>query len=167
MQSYCHHTLQNTTLSTFLPLFHAAGVKQVITASPLNMGLLRGIGGQAWHPASPEMKKATEDAALKVKELGSTIEAVSLGFGLCSVGLDAKYGSTPTVVGLSTPAEVHETMKVYTDLYHEKESRAGRRPGEGLSEASKETLMLEKTVVDFYRESGTYNQLWACGLPSQ
>jgi D-arabinose 1-dehydrogenase len=35
MQSYCHHTLQNTTLSTFLPLFHEAGVKRVITASPL------------------------------------------------------------------------------------------------------------------------------------
>ena len=112
------------------------------------------------------MKKATEDAALKIKELGSTIEAVSLGFGLCSVPLDAKYGSTPTVVGLSTPAEVHETMKVYTSLYHGKESRAGRRPGEGLSEKSQETLMLERTVVDFYRASGTYNQLWACGLPS-
>lgn len=166
MQSYCHHTLQNTTLSTFLPLFHAAGVKQVITASPLNMGLLRGIGGQPWHPASAELKTATEAAARKVQELGSTIERVSLGFGLAGVALDPTLGSTPTVVGLSTPQEVHETMKVYVDLYHGKESRAGRRPGTGLSAASAQQLLLEKTVVDYFRESGTYNQLWSSGLPA-
>lgn len=166
MQTYCHHTLQNTTLSTFLPLFAAAGVKQVIAASPLNMGLLRGIGGQTWHPASPELKLATKEAALKITELGGKIEDVALGFGLCSAALEKGIKPTPTVVGLSTPQEVHETMKVYNAIYHNNESRDGRRPGEGLSSESKNVLELEKTVVDYFKKSGTYNQLWASGIPA-
>lgn len=164
MQSYCHHTLQNTTLSTFLPLFKQAGVKQVITASPLNMGLLRSIGGQTWHPASPQLKTATEAAAQKIIQLGSTIEDVALGYGLSSAELqDGK--SIPTVVGLSNPAEVYATMKVYSALYSEEGSRAGRRPGEG-NQVSSQQRLLEKTVVDYFKESNTYNELWSSGIPT-
>ena len=114
LQTYCHHTIQNTTLTSFLPLFHAAGVKQVVSASPLSMGLLRTAGGQTWHPASPALKKATEDAVAAVAKRGSTLEMVSLGYGFTSAALHEGSGEdTPTVVGLSTPQEVHETVEVY------------------------------------------------------
>lgn len=165
MQSYCHFCLQNTSLSTFLPLFHAAGVGQVVNASPLSMGLLRGSGGQPWHPASPELLQSSKDAAAAVAKLGSTLEDVALGFGLTSAAMDASAGrDTPTVVGLSSPEEVHATMRIYSDLYLHKEARKGRAPGTGLSDASKHQLELEKVVFDIFQKSNTFNWTWGVGI---
>lgn len=129
------------------------------------MGLLRTEGGQPWHPASPEMKVASEQAAKLMLSKGTTLEKVALSFGLASVDLTPGATETTTVIGLSTPREVHETMAVYAALYAEgKEKRSGRRPGEGLSENAKETMALEKDVTDIFKASKTYNQTWSQGL---
>lgn len=120
MQSYCHHTvrssslplepklisppfqqLQNTTLSSFAPYFKAAGVKQIISASPLSMGLLRTAGGQAWHPASPELQQANTEAIETLAARGVKLEDVALGFGFSSAALGEDATPTPIVVGLS------------------------------------------------------------------
>lgn len=124
MQSYCHHTvraaspltlrptlisvhalflpqLQNTTLSSFAPYFKAAGVKQIISASPLSMGLLRTAGGQAWHPASPELQQANTEAIETLAARGVKLEDVALGFGFSSAALGDDATPTPIVVGLS------------------------------------------------------------------
>lgn len=93
--------LQNTTLSAFLPLFKAAGVKQIISASPLSMGLLRTAGGQPWHPASPELQEANKQAIAAVAEKGAKLEDVALGFGFASADLEEGATPTPIVVGLS------------------------------------------------------------------
>ncbi|SGY29627.1 BQ5605_C002g01071 [Microbotryum silenes-dioicae] len=166
MQSYCHHTLQNTTLTTFLPLFYAAGVKQVVSASPLSMGLLRGAGSPEWHPASPELQQATKDAVAAMKKEGVELADVALGYGLASANLDASVGRpTPTVAGFSTPEEVHATMRVYNAVYGAQgESRAGRLPGQGLqSEANQKQLALEKQCYDIFQKSKTLNWGWASG----
>ncbi|GAA6001646.1 hypothetical protein JCM10207_002246 [Rhodosporidiobolus poonsookiae] len=175
MQSYCHHTLQNTTLSTYLPLFAAAGVKQIITASPLSMGLLRAEAAPAWHPASPALQAATEEARKACADKGKTLADVALGYGFSSAarsGSDAGAASgaceTPTVVGLSTPEEVHETMKVFSAVYGLHggggESRAGREPGEGLSDKSSTQAKLEREVTEIFRRSSTLNWTWAVGV---
>lgn len=165
MLSYCHHTIQNTTLSTFLPLFKAAGVKQVLTASPLSMGLLRGAGGQPWHPGTQASKDARAKAVTAVEALGTTLERVALGYGFTSAAIKEGSGDdTPTVVGLSTPEEVHQTMEIYRSLYHEKESRKGRIAGTGLSPASAQTMLAEKTVMDLFKANGSYNETWMQGL---
>ncbi|GAA6036852.1 hypothetical protein JCM8097_006313 [Rhodosporidiobolus ruineniae] len=166
MQSYCHHTLQNTTLSTYLPLFAAAGVKQVLTASPLSMGLLRTAPGPGWHPASPALQAATREAAETCKAAGRTLEDVALGFGFTSVRTGGEGGETPTVVGLSTPQEVHETMRVYSELYGPAgQGREGRAPGTGLEGEEKKTQReLEAKVVEIFRKSGTMNWTWAVGV---
>ncbi|KAL8284088.1 hypothetical protein RQP46_004837 [Phenoliferia psychrophenolica] len=164
MQSYCHHTLQNTTLATYIPLFEAAGVKQVISASPLSMGLLRNEGGQAWHPASPELLKAQAEAVAVVTKAGTTLEAVALGYGLASAGSSASH--TPIVVGLSTPEEVHETMRVYAELYSNPEARAAREPGTGTfaGEAQKKQVELEGQVAEIIRKAGAFNWTWDSGV---
>ncbi|GAA5994737.1 D-arabinose 1-dehydrogenase (NAD(P)(+)) ARA2 [Rhodotorula paludigena] len=170
MQSYCHHTLQNTTLQTYLPHFHRAGVKQVLVASPLSMGLLRTAAGPAWHPASPALQAATRDAVAACERRGRKLEDVALGFGFTSVRLPGSDGcETPTVVGLSTPEEVHETMRVYHELYGAEggASRAGRNPGEGLEEAGevgRVQAACEKEVVEIFKKSGTFNWTWAVGV---
>jgi D-arabinose 1-dehydrogenase len=129
------------------------------------MGLLRTTGGQPWHPASAEMKLASEESARLILEKGSTLEKVALTFGLSSVDLTPGSVETTTVIGLSTPEEVHETVEVYAELYAEgKESRGGRRPGTGLSEKAAKAVELEKLVVDVFQKSKTYNQTWSQGL---
>lgn len=165
LQTYCHHTLQNDTLSVFLPLFTAAGVAQVISASPLSMGLLRSQGGQAWHPASPELLAASIEAANLVTKNGTSLERVSLGFGFSSATvLQGSGEETPIVVGLSTPAEVHETMEIYTSIYGDgKDSRKGRRAGEGLGEGRKQQQDLEREVIEIFKKSNTLDWTWQCG----
>ncbi|KAI5480857.1 hypothetical protein MNV49_006666 [Pseudohyphozyma bogoriensis] len=165
VQSYSHHCLQNTSLSAYLPLFYASGVKQVITASPLSMGILRDIDPPAWHPASEEMKAATREATKAVAAKGARLQDVALGYGLTSALREGDAGAiTPTVVGLSSPDEVHATMKVYGALYRDTESRRGRAPGEGLSEANVKEMELEKLAVDCFKKSGTLNWTWAVGV---
>lgn len=168
IQTYCHHTLQNTTLSSYLPLFAAAGVKQVISASPLCMGVLRNADAQPWHPASPELKSASRKAVAELANRGTTLEKVSLGYGLTSAAVLPGSGrDTPTVLGFSNPEEVHEAMEVYQSLYDATpESRKGRIPGEGLGEskAHQEQMECEKIVVNCFKENGTFNQTWSQGV---
>ncbi|GAA6055583.1 hypothetical protein JCM3770_002499 [Rhodotorula araucariae] len=167
LQSYCHYTLQNTTLSTWIPLFYAAGVKQLLVASPLSMGLLRSAASPAWHPASPALQAATQDAVRACSAKDQKLEDVALGFGFSSAKPAGVAGrETPTVVGLSTPEEVHETMRVYRTLYPVGGAcRTGRAPGEGLEgDEHKTQLELETECVRIFKDSGTFNWTWAVGV---
>ncbi|GAA6061929.1 hypothetical protein JCM10212_001497 [Sporobolomyces blumeae] len=166
MQSYCHHTLQNTTLSTWLPLFHKAGVRQVISASPLSMGLLRSAAAPPWHPANEALQKANQEAVELVTSRGAKLEDVALGYGFSSAKLAGQPGrDTPTVIGLSTPDEVHETMKVFSEIYRdEKQARTGRAPGTGLGDEAKKQRELERDVAEIFKRTGTANWTWAVGV---
>lgn len=53
--SYCHYSINDSTLEDLLPYLKSKGVG-VISASPLAMGLLTETGPPEWHPASPELK---------------------------------------------------------------------------------------------------------------
>lgn len=53
--SYCHYSLNDTTLKPLLPYLEDKGVG-VISASPLSMGLLTNQGPPEWHPAPSEVK---------------------------------------------------------------------------------------------------------------
>jgi L-galactose dehydrogenase len=53
--SYCHYSLNDTSLETLLPFLKSKGVG-IISASPLSMGLLTELGPQTWHPASSELR---------------------------------------------------------------------------------------------------------------
>lgn len=53
--SYCHHSLNDTSLLELLPYLQEKGVG-VISASPLSLSLLSGKGWPEWHFAPPELK---------------------------------------------------------------------------------------------------------------
>ena len=53
--SYCHYSINDSTLLDLLPYLKSKGVG-IISASPLAMGLLTDQGPPEWHPASPELK---------------------------------------------------------------------------------------------------------------
>lgn len=93
--------MQNTSLAAWYPLFKEAGVKQIINASPLSMGLLRTGEAPYWHPAPPQLRRANEEVVKTLADRGVKLEDVALGFGFASAALKDGDLPTPTVVGLS------------------------------------------------------------------
>lgn len=115
--SYSHLNLQNDTFAAYVPHFRdRAGIRQLLTASPLNMGLLT-PKPPSWHPAPPALQEASTDAhALSVAHgWSSGLPSIALGFAYRKAG---ELG-LPTVVGLSNPDEVHQTMKIWRELHSE------------------------------------------------
>ncbi|KAG0145296.1 hypothetical protein CROQUDRAFT_658872 [Cronartium quercuum f. sp. fusiforme G11] len=119
LMSYAHHTLQNDALVSFVPAFRQAGVRQIVNASPLSMGLLRDVGPQDWHPAPPELRAASTEASRVCKEIyQTTLERVSLGFGFGGFDLEPTHCANRTVViGCGNVQEVDESMTVWSELY--------------------------------------------------
>lgn len=128
------------------------------------MGILRTAGGQAWHPASPDVKDGATEAKEVCAAAGVKLEDVALAYGFISAKpAEVEGRETPTLVGLSTPEEVHETMRIYSTYYgQDKEKRSGRLPGEGLKNAPKQ-LKLEKEISDIFRRNNSLNWTWQCG----
>jgi L-galactose dehydrogenase len=53
--SYCHYSLNDTSLLEIVPYLQEKGIG-IISASPLSMGLLSGQTPPEWHPAPSELK---------------------------------------------------------------------------------------------------------------
>ncbi len=53
--SYCHYSLNDTSLLEIVPYLQEKGIG-IINASPLSMGLLSGQTPPEWHPAPSELK---------------------------------------------------------------------------------------------------------------
>ncbi|KAI8984995.1 Aldo/keto reductase [Trametes punicea] len=134
--SYSHSNLQNCTITEFAQQFRTrAKIPQLLTASPLNMGLLT-PRLPPWHPATPEMRQAAQRANKLCEEErwegGLPNLAVGYGFRKASeLGL-------PVVVGFSNPREVHESV------------RALRETKEG--GGSERRQALEARVIDTFGE---------------
>jgi L-galactose dehydrogenase len=79
--SYCHYSLNDTTLERLLPYLAEKRVG-IISASPLSMGLLTRRGAPSWHPAPPEIKEACALAAAYCRARGASIERLALQFAL-------------------------------------------------------------------------------------
>jgi D-arabinose 1-dehydrogenase len=106
--SYAHLTLQNATFASFVPAFHTrAQVGQVLTASPLGMGLLT-ASPPKWHPAP-------EPVHLAAARWVGALPALALGFSFRT----ARALGAPCLVGLSDLREVHECARVLGELESE------------------------------------------------
>lgn len=75
--SYCHYTLNDTSLEGLLPYLQAKGVG-IINASPLAMGLLTERGAPDWHPAPEPLKAACAKAAAFCRARGVDIAQLAL-----------------------------------------------------------------------------------------
>ncbi|KAJ6852303.1 L-galactose dehydrogenase [Iris pallida] len=107
--SYCHYSINDSTLIDILPYLKSKGVG-VITASPLAMGLLTDSGPPEWHPASQEIKSACRAAALLCKEKGKNISKLALQYSLMN-----KEIST-VLVGMNSVRQVEENVSAALEL---------------------------------------------------
>ncbi|KAG6378391.1 Aldo/keto reductase family-domain-containing protein [Boletus reticuloceps] len=112
VMSYCHLNLQNRTLLDFKTAFERrAGVKHVLTASPLSMRLLMPSNPPTWHPASEAIKEA-------IKRVVQVTKRPDGESGLPELALEyafqkAKEVGIPTVVGLGSLKDVHENARIW------------------------------------------------------
>ncbi|KAH9853872.1 Aldo/keto reductase [Lenzites betulinus] len=145
--SYSHSNVQNGTFAAFVPpLRTRAQIPQLLTASPLNMGLLT-PRVPAWHPATPELREGARRAseACAAEGWAGGLVDVAVGYGF---RLGAELG-VPVVVGLSNPGEVHESVRAWRAVREGKD--AGKR------------VALEQRVVEAFGEHAGWS--WASPPP--
>jgi L-galactose dehydrogenase len=103
--SYCHYTLNDTTLGTELAPFATERGAGLINAAPLSMGLLTNVGPPEWHPAPEALKAAAREAAALCKGMGADLPTLALAFAM-----SAPFVAT-TIVGMPTVAEVEANVR--------------------------------------------------------
>ncbi|KAK4476950.1 hypothetical protein RD792_016119 [Penstemon davidsonii] len=107
--SYCHYSINDSTLEDLLPYLKSKGVG-VISASPLAMGLLTENGPPEWHPASPELKAACQDAAAYCKEKGKNISKLAMQYSLLNKDIST------VLVGMNSVKQVDENVAAAVEL---------------------------------------------------
>ncbi|KAG2362040.1 Aldo/keto reductase [Suillus spraguei] len=148
VMSFCHLTLQNSTLEQFKSEFGSrAGVKQVVNASPIAMGLLRPSPLQA-HPAPLEIREVAKRAVQLSDEWDVS------GTGLPDLALQyaftrAREIGVPVAVGLSTLEEVHASVKAWHEV-----------DAEGLT-TKEQWVTRVKNVQDLFRDVQMLDYSWA------
>jgi D-arabinose 1-dehydrogenase len=141
--SYSHSNLQNHSFEAFAPFFLQAGVRQLLTASPFNMGYLTDHTPD-WHPASPEMMAFKDNQLIKMcQSWPGGLPNLALGYALGrNSGVMADI---PTVAGFSRISEVHEAVSVWREVAN---STSNIRKDQ------------ENAVIQALQESGWENYSW-------
>lgn len=97
--SYCHYSLNDTSLLDLLPLLEERGIG-LVNASPLSMGLLGTRGAPDWHPASRQLKDACKAAAEYCAARGEDIAKLAVQFST----RDSRIPTT--LVSTANPANI-------------------------------------------------------------
>lgn len=124
--SYSNFCIQNTLLKDYVPKFFdsnvsngGAGLKCLVAASPLSMGLIRSQPAPSFHSASKDLKDAIHKAAEYTKENGGGVDLADLAvrFALRNWWQVRKNSDSKTVLpfvyGLSSIKEVENAVKIY------------------------------------------------------
>jgi len=101
--SYCHYSLNDTTLLTLLPLLGERGIG-LVNASPLSMGLLSARGVPAWHPADEEIRAACKAAAELCAARGADIAKLAVQFSTQNERIPT------TLVSTANPANIRKNV---------------------------------------------------------
>jgi len=107
--SYCHYSLNNSSLEEIIPFLQEKQVG-IINAGALSMGLLTSGGPPSWHPASEELKRLCREAANYCKSKGTSIEKIGLQFALQNPNIHT------TLIGSSSISEIENSVKWYEEL---------------------------------------------------
>lgn len=142
MLSYCHLTIQNDTFLSFAKeLTERAGVGQLLTASPLCMGLLT-PNPPEWSPAPEKLKLASSKLVDVCSAWSGGLPNIALGFTYRT----ARRLGMPTVVGMGSLEQVHETMKVWREIVSD----------DGMQQRKE----YEERVIQAFNDSGYRNYSW-------
>lgn len=97
--SYCHYSLNDTSLLGLLPLLKEKGIG-LVNASPLSMGLLSTRETADWHPAGSELKAACKQAAEYCASRGMDITKLAVQYSTEHEGIPT------TLVSTANPANI-------------------------------------------------------------
>lgn len=97
--SYCHYSLNDTSLLQLLPLIESQGIG-LVNASPLSMGLLSTRGTPEWHPASQSLKDTCKDAAAFCTANGEDIAKLAVQFSVSNENIPTTLVSTANPVNI-------------------------------------------------------------------
>ena len=101
--SYCHHTLNDTSLVQHLPYLKGKGVG-IINASPFAMGLLTGSDPPAWHPSGEPIRAACRRAADHCRSRGADLAKLALQFAVSDPAI------ATTLAGMRSQREVEQNV---------------------------------------------------------
>ncbi|OMO92107.1 Aldo/keto reductase [Corchorus olitorius] len=109
--SYCHYSINDSTLEDLLPYLKSKDVG-VISAAPLAMGLLTENGPPApdRHPAPPELKSACKAAAAYCKQKGKNISKLAMQYSLSNKDIST------VLVGMNSVKQVEENVAAAREL---------------------------------------------------
>ncbi|CAL5219725.1 g1621 [Coccomyxa viridis] len=102
--SYCHYSLNDSSLETLIPYLKSKGVG-IINASLLSMGLLTEQGPPEWHPAPEEVKAACKQAAEYAKAHGSNISKLAIKWALQQDSIASH------LIGFTKPQQVYMNVE--------------------------------------------------------
>ncbi|WP_422660540.1 aldo/keto reductase [Paenibacillus sp. EC2-1] len=102
--SYCHYSLNDTSLLQLLPLIESQEVG-LVNASPLSMGLLSSRGTPEWHPASRTLKDTCKEAAEFCAANGTDIAKLAVQFSV------SKESIPTTLVSTANPVNIEKNAK--------------------------------------------------------
>ncbi|CAH1207881.1 Pyridoxal 4-dehydrogenase [Paenibacillus auburnensis] len=105
--SYCHYSLNDTTLLGLLPLLERQGTG-LMNASPISMGLLSTRQVPDWHPASRDIQAACKRAAEYCLDKGEEIAKLAVQFSTRNEHIPT------TLVSTATPANIRNNI-LWTD----------------------------------------------------
>lgn len=93
--SYCHYSLNDTSLLELLPLIEVKGIG-LVNASPLSMGLLSTRDPAAWHPAGDSLKTICKRAAEYCASQGTDIAKLAIQYSTSNEQIPTTLVSTAT-----------------------------------------------------------------------
>ncbi|MCR8636928.1 aldo/keto reductase [Paenibacillus radicis (ex Xue et al. 2023)] len=91
--SYCHYSLNDTSLLSLLPLIEQQQIG-LVNASPLSMGLLGTRVAPEWHPGSQELKDICRKAAEHCVSQGADIAKLAVQFSTSNEQIPTTLVST-------------------------------------------------------------------------
>jgi aryl-alcohol dehydrogenase-like predicted oxidoreductase len=91
--SYCHYSLNDTSLLDFIPTLQEKGIG-LINASPLSMGLLNNREVADWHPAAEQIRAVCKQAAAFCQEQGEDISKLAIQFAVSNALIPTTLVST-------------------------------------------------------------------------
>ncbi|MFC5651846.1 aldo/keto reductase [Paenibacillus solisilvae] len=106
--SYCHYSLNDTSLLGLLPLLSETNVG-LVNASPLSMGLLNTRQVPEWHPASKEIQTICKQAAEFCEQNGADISKLAVQFSTANPLIPT------TLVSTANPENIHKNAQWVSD----------------------------------------------------
>jgi len=108
IQSYCHHSLNDTALADIFPYLREKQVG-IFNSAPLSMRLLTLEGPPSWHPAPADVVSKCAEAAAYCTSQGSDLAKLALQFSVANPDIHT------TIVGTASPDRILENIRQIQD----------------------------------------------------